>query len=74
MINRMQNRLAKVTATLGNAAASIYVTAAGADVSADDALRELGIVLGERDQHVHVRKFFDAGPAKLLYANGVSRR
>lgn len=64
---RIQNRLANVAAQLGNVTAMMSVIAAPSDVNADDVLQELGIVLGDRDQHVHLRKFFDVRPARLVH-------
>ncbi|MFO1145511.1 MAG: hypothetical protein U1E33_02635 [Rhodospirillales bacterium] len=46
-----------MAAQLDDTGAKMSVTAAPANMGADDALRRLGIVLGERDQHVHIRKF-----------------
>lgn len=63
---RIQNRIAKMAAQLGNTTAMMYVTAAPSDTNADDVLQELGIVFGDRDQHVHLRKFFDVRPARLV--------
>lgn len=71
-MSRLQSRLKKVEAQMGGTAAKMYVTAAPADMSTDDALRQLVIVLGERDEHVHLRRFFGAGPAELISANGVA--
>lgn len=70
-MSRLQSRIKKVEAQMGGTAAKMYVTAAPAEMSAGDALLDLGITLGERDEHVHLRRFFGAGPAELISAKGV---